>query len=252
MNIQLEGQAILVTGASRGIGRAIAQQLAESGARVAVHCNRNLSEAEALATSFGNGSQAFQADLSDAEQVVSLFDRVLTSFGQLSGLVNNAGIALSTPLSEPHEEWLTSWEKTLAVNATAVGILCRQAVLHFQQQEGGRIVNIASRASFRGDTPDYLAYAASKAAVIGITRSIARNHGKQNIKAFDIAPGFTRTDMAQDFMDQYGEAYALNDIALNQLTEPSDIAPMVTLLMSGLADHATGTTIQMNAGSYVH
>ncbi|HAA14485.1 MAG TPA: 3-oxoacyl-ACP reductase [Cytophagales bacterium] len=252
MQINLEGTALLVTGTSRGIGRAIAKQLVESGARVALHCNRNLEEASTLADTFANGSQAFQADLSEPDQVSSLFDQALASFGKIDGLVNNAGIALSTPLSESNEDWLASWQKTLAVNTTAVGILCRQAVLHFEQHGGGRIVNIASRASFRGDTPDYIAYAASKAAVIGITRSIARNYGKQNIKAFDIAPGFTRTDMAQDFMDQYGEEYALNDIALTKLTEPSDIAPMVAFLLSGMADHATGTTIQMNAGSYVH
>jgi NAD(P)-dependent dehydrogenase (short-subunit alcohol dehydrogenase family) len=97
-----------------------------------------------------------------------------------------------------------------------------------------------------------MTYAASKAGMVALTKSIARAFGKSSITAFTVAPGFTRTDMAQDFMDAYGEAHAVNDIALNRLTEPEDIAPIVTLLASGLADHATGTSIDVNAGSYVH
>ena len=117
---------------------------------------------------------------------------------------------------------------------------------------GGRIVNISSRAAFRGDQPDYLAYAASKAGLVALTRSLARAYGKDGIVAFNVAPGFTRTEMAQDFIDQYGEDYAVSDIALTRLTEPKDIAPTLVFLASGLADHATGATIDINAASYVH
>ena len=130
--------------------------------------------------------------------------------------------------------------------------MCKKAIEHFLENGGGRIINISSRAAFRGDTSDYLAYAASKGGVVALTRSIARAYGKNEIKAFTIAPGFVRTDMAQDFMDQYGEGFALNDIALNELTEPKDLAPLVTLMASGLMDHATGCTIDVNAASYVH
>lgn len=252
MQIDLSGKAILVTGASRGIGQAVATTLAQCGATVAIHYHSQQETAEALAQSLGQGARAFQANLAQPSEVAHLFDTVVDTLGPLHGIVNNAGIALSTPLDTEGEAWLETWQRTLAVNTTAVGILCKKAVAHFIDQGGGRIVNIASRASFRGDTPEYLAYAASKAGVVAITRSLARNFGKQNIKAFDIAPGFTRTDMAQDFMEEYGEDYALNDIALGQLTEPQDIAPTVAFLLSGLADHATGTTIHINAGSYVH
>ena len=104
----------------------------------------------------------------------------------------------------------------------------------------------------RGDTPDYLAYAASKGALVALTRSIARGYGKDGITAFNVAPGFTRTEMAQDFIDQYGEDFAMAGAALPEMTRPEDIAPIVVLLASGLADHATGATVDVNAGSYVH
>ena len=118
-------------------------------------------------------------------------------------------------------------------------------------QQNGRIVMISSRAAFRGDTTDYLAYAASKGALVSLTRSIARHYGKEGIKAFLIAPGFTKTDMANEILSVYGEDFALKDIALKELARPEDMAPMVTLLCSGLADHATGTSIDINSGSYV-
>lgn len=251
MQIDLSGQSVLVTGASRGIGAAIARRLGQSGARVAVHYGKGKQEANALAQAIGNGSEAFGADLASAEECGRLWNTVEARFGVIHALVNNAGIAIGSPLASPSEGWVADWNQTLAVNLTATGVLSRAAIAHFQKQHNGRIVNIASRAAFRGDTPDYLAYAASKGGMVALTRSIARGFGKQGIKAFVLAPGFTRTEMAQLFIDQYGEAYALSDIALERLTEPDDIAPTVVFLLSGLADHATGSTIDLNAASYV-
>ena len=252
MEISLKGKVVLVTGGSRGIGKAACQGLAEAGATVAVHYNSNRELAEKLCKSLGNGSAPFQASLEQASATILLFEQVLAHFGQLDVLVNNAGIAMSSDIHMDDKDWLDDWEKTFAVNTRATGLLCKKAIGHFETVGGGRIINISSRAAFRGDTMDYLAYGASKGAIPALTRSIARHCGKQNIKAFNIAPGFVRTDMAQDFMDQYGESFALDDIALTELTEPKNIAPMVVLLASGLADHATGTTIDINAGSYVH
>jgi NAD(P)-dependent dehydrogenase (short-subunit alcohol dehydrogenase family) len=251
MQIDLSGQSVLVTGASRGIGAAIARRLGDSGARVAVHYSKGKQEAEALAQAIGNGSAAFGADLSSGEACTSLWSVVEARFGTIHALVNNAGIAVGSPLTSTAESWLADWNQTLAVNLTATGLLCRAAIAHFQKQHNGRIVNIASRAAFRGDAPDYLAYAASKGGMVALSRSIARGFGKQGIKAFVLAPGFTRTEMAQLFIDQYGEQIATGDIALERLTEPDDIAPTVVFLLSGLADHATGSTIDLNAGSYV-
>ena len=252
MKVDLTGRAVLVTGGSRGIGAAAATAFAAAGARVAVHCGHDLQRAQALARQIGGGAEAFLADLSDPDACQGLWDEAVARFGRIDVLVNNAGVAMGAPLDQAASDWLDGWTRTLAVNLTAVGLLCRAAVAHFQAHGGGRIVNISSRAAFRGDTPDYLAYAASKGGVVALTRSIARHFGKQGITAFDVAPGFTRTEMAQAFIAQYGEDFAAKDIALDRLTEPADIAPMLVFLASGLADHATGTTIDLNAGSYVH
>jgi len=170
----------------------------------------------------------------------------------LDVLVNNAGIALNSSFGADDADWEEDWARTLQVNLTAAGILSRLAIVHFKERGGGRLIHISSRAAFRGDTPDYIAYAASKGGMVALHRSIARGFGKDGIKSFLIAPGFVQTDMAQDFVDTYGEDYVLSDLALNTLTQPADLAPTVALLASGLADHATGSTIDINAGSYVH
>jgi NAD(P)-dependent dehydrogenase (short-subunit alcohol dehydrogenase family) len=252
MNISLKNQLILVTGASRGIGRAIAKQLSESGAKVIIHYNRNEKEAELLLSELKNEAFLESCDLSDPMKVIGFIPNLFEKYGPISALVNNAGIAKSASDTLATPEWVQIWNETLAVNTTALAILCKEFVDQARIVNNGRIINISSRAAFRGDTTDYIAYAASKGAIVSITRTIARQYGKQGIKAFLVAPGFTRTDMAEEILSEYGEGFALNDIALDQLTEPKDIAPMVTLLCSGLADHATGATIDINAGSYVH
>ncbi|MGI9542452.1 MAG: SDR family NAD(P)-dependent oxidoreductase [Cyclobacteriaceae bacterium] len=252
MQVDLTNKNVLVTGASRGIGKAIATHMSEAGAGVALHYNTQTEQAHQLASQLDNKALVFQADLADPNQAVELFDQVVATMGHLNVIVNNAGIAISSSLEKEDQAWMQDWNDTMQVNLNTTALLCKKAVTHFEQQGGGRIINISSRAAFRGDTSDYLAYAASKGGMVTLTRSLARAFGKQGIKAFNIAPGFVRTDMAQEFMDQYGEEIAIQDIALQKLTEPKDVAPMVVFLASGLADHATGCTIDINAGSYVH
>lgn len=252
MQIDLNNTSVLVTGASRGIGAAVARAMGKAGARVAIHYRDQRQAAAALAQEIGASAEIFQADLSRVEECTALWNAVVARFGRVNTLVNNAGIAIASPLASATGAWLDAWDTTMMVNLRAPAVLCRLAIEHFSARGGGRIINISSRAAFRGDQPPYLAYAASKGGLVALTRSIARGFGKAGIMAFNVAPGFTRTDMAKDFLDEYGEDYVAGDIALRRLTEPDDIAPFVVFLASGHADHSTGCTIDVNAGSYVH
>lgn len=254
MTLDLSNQTVLVTGASRGIGRAISLALAELGATVAVHYGTRRNAAQDVVDACGNGAQLFQADLASLNATDALFPAVVETLGPVQGLVLNAGIARPTSLDTDLETWHDAWTQTIHVNLRAAELLCRHALPHFQSHppQGGRLVSIASRAAFRGDAPEYMSYAASKAGLVALTRSIARGFGEDEIKAFTVAPGFTQTDMAQNFADAYGKDHLTDDLALETLTEPADIAPLIAFLLTGHADHATGTTIDVNAGSYVH
>lgn len=251
MNINLEGKVALVTGGSRGIGAAIVEQLAASGAKVALHYGNSKSAAEEVQTKFPKQVVLFQEDLSNVKAAVKLVDKVVQQMNRLDILVNNAGIAIKSPLLQDDYAWMEDWQKTMQVNLNAAAVLCKSAIPYFQRKGGGRIINIASRAAHRGDTEDYLAYAASKGGLVAFSKSIARAFGKDKIKAFVVSPGFVQTDMAQDFVDLYGTDYIKNDIPLGEVAQPADLAPMVVFLASGFADHATGTTIHVNGGSYV-
>ncbi len=253
MYINLSGLNILVTGASKGIGKAISTKLAEAGASIAIHYNESTREAENLASIIGNQSRPFQADLSKEGEAGKLFERVSLEMGSVEILINNAGVALSSKMDSPEKDWLNVWNTTLMVNLTSPAILSKKAIEHFvQRRSAGRIINIASRAAFKGEKEEYAAYAASKAGLISLTQTIAKNFGSEGIKAFSVAPGFVRTEMAQQFMQEFGEEYAKEDLALERLTEAKDIAPLVTFIASGMADHATGSTFDVNAGSYMH
>jgi NAD(P)-dependent dehydrogenase (short-subunit alcohol dehydrogenase family) len=249
----LKNKTILITGGNRGIGRAISEYLLKNEARVAVHYHKNRRMAEDLAYKYGDRVNIFNADLGQALEVSSLFQDVITRMKRLDVLINNAGIAISSRITDNDIQWVDDWMRTVDVNLNAVGLLCKKAIEYFIENNiKGKIINISSRAAFRGDTAEYMAYAASKGGIVALTRSIARAFGKKGIVAFNVAPGFVKTDMAQKFFDEYGKEYALNDIALNELTTPQDIAPLVGFLSSGLADHATGGTFDINAASYVH
>lgn len=253
MYINLSGLNILVTGASRGIGKAVVTKLAEAGATIAIHYNKNVREAENLAHILGNESKAYQADLAQPNEAAKLFERVTLEMGSIEVLINNAGVAIPAAVDGSDDEWQTAWDTTMMVNLTSAAVLCKKAVEHFlKRKSAGRIINISSRAAFRGDQAAYLAYAASKAGLVSLTQSIARAYGKDHIKAFVVAPGFVRTDMAKEFMEMYGEDHAKGDVALERLTEPKDLAPLITFIASGMVDHSTGATFDINAGSYMH
>lgn len=251
MEIDLKDNVILVTGAAGGIGAPIVRALAECGATVAIHFNEKAAAAQKLASDVGNRSQPFQADLVKPESGAELIQNVLSTYGRLDTLVNNAGVYLRSPNEMNLDEWLANWARTIAINLTAAGVLCREVVNHFKKHGGGRIINIASRAAFRGDYEDYFAYAASKGGMVALSRTVARTYGKYNIKSFVIAPGFVRTPIVDEYIRKYGAESIMKELALTELTEPEDVAPTVLFLASGLMDHATGCTVDINAGSYV-
>lgn len=249
--IDLSQQTILVTGASQGIGNALASYMLQMGAKVAVHYHSSTAAATHLVNNFPDTAKAFQANLENEEEVSQLFERVVGHFTKIDAVVLNAGVFLEHSANLETTEWFKIWKKTLAINLNSVGLLTKLGLDHFRKNGGGRLVYIGSRAAFRGETEEYLGYAASKGGLTSLARSVARSFGKENIKAFVIAPGFTKTQMAEQFVATYGKARILNEIALNELTKPEDLAPLVALMCSGGMDHATGATIDMNAGSHI-
>ena len=249
--IDLSDKNILVTGASKGIGKAIADYLMYMGAKVALHYNSDQKSAEELIAKHSNGSKTFQANLSEEIEVIQLFNEVLSHFKRIDVMVLNAGVFLEHSTDLDTSDWYSIWKKTIDINLHSVGLLTKLGIDHFREVGEGRFVYIGSRAVFRGETEEYLGYAASKGGLTSLARSVARSFGKENIKSFVVSPGFTKTQMAEQFIRAYGEERILSEIALNQLTEPQDLAPLIGLMCSGLMDHATGATIDINAGSHI-
>jgi 3-oxoacyl-[acyl-carrier protein] reductase len=249
--IDLGDRIVLITGAGGAIGSAAARTIASAGGTLLLHDVRAES-VEALATELGPGARALTADLSDAHATERLWEDALAVHGRIDVLINNAGIYPAAELDSPFDDWLRVWNLSLSVNLVAPAILCRAAVATFSGQPGGGIiVNLASRAAFRGEDPAYWHYAAAKAGIVAMTRTIARQNGRQGITAFAVAPGYVDTPFNPSFGDAPGIAAAARDTGLGEVAQPQDVANILAFLASGLARHATGTTIDVNGASYV-
>ena len=248
----LNGKTVLVTGGSRGIGGAIARGMANDGANVIVHYCRDPGAAKAMAETLGEDRCLLvRADFEDDAQIARLWEHATAWKGRVDVLVNNAGIFEPMPLAAPEADWLACWRRTLQVNLVAAAQLCRAAISHFRDSGGGILINIASRAAFRGDDPDYLHYAASKGGMVALTRSIARGYGADKVLAYTIAPGFVLTEMSEDYVRRYGDAQILAELPLGEMATADDVANVAVFLATGKARHATGTTIDINGASYV-
>ena len=249
--IDLTGRVVLVTGAGGAIGSATSRTIVQAGGTVVLH-DISLKATAALRGELGDVAQALSADLGDAVAADDLWTRAFAIHGQIDVLVNNAGIYPAAPLDASLVDWLGVWDRSLAVNLVAPAVLCRAAVTTFSAQPGGGIiVNIASRAAFRGDDPDYWHYAAAKAGIVAMTRTIARHYGRSGVTAFAVAPGYVDTSFNEIFAREVGVDVAAADTGLGAVAAPQDIANVVAFLASGLARHATGTTIDVNGASYV-
>jgi 3-oxoacyl-[acyl-carrier protein] reductase len=232
---------ILITGASRGIGAAAFSLLKSAGNNVAGHSTRGSDELIA-------------GDLADPAAPRHLWEAALGRLGgRIDVLVNNAGIYEGVADYAADDEWHDQWHRTMTINLQAAADLCRLAVSHFREREGevGRIVNIASRAAYRGDSPQHWHYAASKAGMIGMTKSIARGYAAQGILAFAVAPGFTVSEMTEEYLEGRGGAQIVADIPLGRVATTDEVAEVIRWLATEAPASATGSVIDVNGASYV-
>ncbi len=227
---------ILVTGASRGIGAAILSALASQ--RAIGHSSRG-------------GGGRIAADLSVSGVTEGLWDEALERLdGRIDVLVNNAGIFEEAPLDAP--DWSDRWQRTQQVNLVAAAELCRLAVLHFRARgEGGRIVNVASRAAYRGDSPNHWHYAASKSGMVAMTKSIARAYAGEGIYAYTVTPGFTVTGMVEEYLESRGGIASLGDLPVGRPATVDEVAETVRWLAVDAPASATGAVIDVNGASFV-
>ncbi|QZH74965.1 MAG: SDR family oxidoreductase [Erythrobacter sp.] len=237
---------ILVTGSSRGIGRAISQQLAERGCTVIGHATRAVD------------ARTIAADFADPPAPQMLWEEALDRLdGRIDVLVNNAGFFEQNPLHASDIEWLDRWEDTLRINLTSAAQLSRFAVRHWQERgnakggNGGRIVHVASRAAYRGDSPAHWHYAAAKGGMIAMHKTIARGYASEGILSFAVTPGFTDTAMAGDYLASRGGAGLLADIPLGRVAEPEEIAAIAVFCALDAPGSMTGAVIDANGASYV-
>jgi NAD(P)-dependent dehydrogenase (short-subunit alcohol dehydrogenase family) len=231
---------VLVTGSTRGIGAAVVEALTAKGARVLGHGSRG-------------GPETLGVDLSDPKAPDALWGQALEVLdGRIDVLVNNAGVFEPVAVDAPLDEWQAGWARTMQINLQAAADLSRAAILHFRERgEGGRIVNVASRAAYRGDSPAHWHYAASKAGMIGMTKSIARGFAAEAILAFGVCPGFTMTGMAEEYLASRGGEKLLADIPLGRVAMPEEVGSAVAYLAVDAPASMTGAVLDINGASFV-
>jgi 3-oxoacyl-[acyl-carrier protein] reductase len=247
------GRAALVTGASRGIGAAVARELAAAGDRVAVHYGSSRALAERVAAALpGSGHAVVGADLADADAVRRMVDDAAAALGGLDVLVNNAGVYGEHPIADSsYEDWQRAWAGTLAVNLVGAANVTWCAVRHMLAAgRGGRIVNVSSRGAYRGE-PDAPAYGASKAALIAFGQSLARALGPHGIAVTTVAPGFTETDMAAGLLSGAGGDEIRAQSPLGRVATAAEVAGAVAYLASPAAEFASGAVLDVNGASHL-
>ncbi|MFL6729759.1 MAG: SDR family NAD(P)-dependent oxidoreductase [Sphingomicrobium sp.] len=231
---------ILITGASRGIGAAAYALLKSGGHDVIGHSSRGSDELVA-------------GDLSEASAPRNIWDTALAELdGRIDVLVNNAGIYEAVADNADDEEWHRAWRRMLTVNLQAAADLSKLAVSHFLDLGiPGRIINVASRAAFRGDSPQHWHYAASKGALVAMTRTIARGYASDGILCFAVAPGFTVSEMTDEYLQGRGGAAIVADIPLGRVSTTDEVAEVIRWLAVDAPASATASVVDVNGASYV-
>ena len=248
--LDLTNKVALITGSSRGIGRETAIRMGEAGARVAVNYNRSEREAAEVVAQIGEDRAfAVQADVADPKDVETMIGAVLARFGRIDVLVNNAGWHDSNTFEgDDYEAWQRGWQRTFALNLFGAANAAFLAMRSMRKTGGGKIINVASRAAWRGET-EFADYGASKAGMVNLTRSIARACAKDNIVASCVTPGFVDTEIARAELEQrYDEIVA--QIPLRRVGTVHDVAAVILFLASPMADYLNGVTIDINGGSW--
>ncbi len=257
MHLDLNERCALVTGGSRGIGAEIVRALHRCGAAVYFTYVRERERAWALARELGDRVAVAQCDVADSGALPGLVEACVERFGSLDVLVNNAAIFEENPFDgDDYERWRAGWARTFAVNVFGAADLAWLAlrIMRTQAPRGiggvrGRVINVASRSAHRGELT-FADYAASKAALVNLTKSLARACARDGVVAFAVAPGFIETEMATgELAKRRAEVEA--EIPSRRVGTPAEVASIVALLASGLADYATGTTVDVNGASYV-
>ena len=250
--IDLTGKTVLITGASRGIGAEAARIIGAAGANVAVNYRRSAAEAEAIAHEIGDDrAMTVQADVADPNEVETMIDAVVARFGRIDVLVNNAAVFDFNPFDgDDYAVWRAGWERTFAVNVFGAANCAYLAMRSMCAHGGGKIINVASRAAFRGET-EFADYGASKAALVNLTRSIARGCAKDNIVASCVAPGFIETEMSRSELEAHYDDI-VSQIPLRRVGSVGDVAGVILFLASPMADYLNGVTIDINGGSWFH
>ena len=245
-------KTVLVTGGTRGIGKAIAFAFAKKGARAAVLFRSDqMSADKTLAELEGNAHLAIKADVTDADQVKKALDDVIEGFDRLDIVVNNAGIGVYHPLpTTNYEDWQQAWKKTIDANLIGPANICFCAAKHMIDQGGGRIVNITSRGAFRGE-PNKAAYGASKAGLNSLSQSLAVALAENKIFVGAVAPGFVNTELTADRLNGPEGAEIKAQSPFNRVAEPEEVAHAVLFLASEGAEFSTGTIIDVNGASYL-
>ena len=252
MEISLKNTVVLVTGASGGIGAAIAELMAEAGAMIVVHYNNNKSAAASVLDELkGSGHLLLQADITNPNEIQHMVDLVIKKYGRLDVLVNNAGYYEEIDfLDLSFDDWQKAWYRTININLTGTVNLSFLASQIMHRQGGGKIINITSRGAFRGE-PTAPAYGAAKAAVNSFGQSFAKALGKENIYVYTIAPGFVDTEMLAGAIKDGREESMKNQSPLNRFARPDEIARIALFLASEGTEYMTGCIIDANGASYL-
>jgi NAD(P)-dependent dehydrogenase (short-subunit alcohol dehydrogenase family) len=250
--VEFEDRGVLVTGGSRGIGRAVARAFAQRGARVAVHCHRRRAAAEALVAELPGGPHAaLAADLADPDACRGLVAAAVSSLRRLDVVINNAGVFTEHPALEVGwERWLEAWRETLAVNLEGPAHVTYWAVRHMAAHGGGKVVNICSRGAFRGE-PEAPAYGASKAGLNALSQSLAKALAPHGVYVYAVAPGWVETDMAAPTLAGPGGDAVRAQSPLGRVARPEEVAHTVLFLAAPGAEFLTGGIVDVNGASYL-